>query len=125
MCVFNYINKMSVLKGFTVIDLLQTRSKSVVTIQGNFLKFNKQTAEEPRHPAYIKVLISPQKKQFAIQGYDKEEKNFTLPFCTPESEDKPFIKIPADAVTDLIYRMANWDLNETWKIPGVCLVATF
>ena len=44
---------MSILEKFTVVDLIKTRSESVVTIQGNTLKFNRQTAVELHFASHI------------------------------------------------------------------------
>ena len=45
------------LEKFTVIDLVRTRSDAVVTITGNAVKFNNQTAVELHHPSPIQFLI--------------------------------------------------------------------
>lgn len=44
------------LDKFTVIDLVQTRSASVATVSGNYIKFNHQTAAELGFPSHIQFL---------------------------------------------------------------------
>lgn len=55
------------LEKFTVIDLIKTRSSSVCTVSGNFVKFNTQTAQELNYPAYVQFLVDGKSKQFAIR----------------------------------------------------------
>ena len=57
------------LENFTVIDLIKTRSASVCTFTGNVVKFNVQTAQELRFPAFVQFLIEPKGKQFAMGTY--------------------------------------------------------
>ena len=45
------------LEKFTVIDLIKTRSASVVTFTGNIVKFNVQTAQELNYPPFVQMLI--------------------------------------------------------------------
>lgn len=109
---------MSILDKFTVIDLVKTRSASVVTITGNALKFNTQTAAELDFPPYVQLLINPKEKQFAVRACKEEDMN-AIAFSKKQGEQKFPIKITATAVTDMIRKMANWPKDENWNVPGI------
>ena len=64
---------MSVFDKFTVIDLIRTRSSSVATISGHYIKFNTQTAEELHYPPFVQLLINPKEKQFGIRVCNEEQ----------------------------------------------------
>lgn len=113
---------MSFLEKFTVVDLIKTRSASIVTINGNILKFNKQTAGELHYSPYVQVLVNPKEKQFAIRSC-KENAPHAVPFSKPEGEQRYQIKINAAAVLELIRKMTGWSEEETWSIPGVYFAA--
>ena len=107
---------MSSLSKFTVIDLIKTQSSSVVSITGNYLKFNAATAAELNYPAYIQILINPKEKQFSIRACKKDDPNAS-PFA--KSNQKAVIKFAITAATDMIRKMAGWSVGENWNIPGV------
>lgn len=109
---------MSILEKFTVIDLIKSRSASVATITGNYLKFNNQTASELHFAPYVQVLINPKEKQFAIRGCKEDAPNAVV-FSRPEGEQKYAIKIGATAVADIIRKMACWSAEDNWNVPGV------
>ena len=58
----------SVLAGFDVIDLSQTKSDSVLSISTSSMKFNKATAAELNYPSYVRVLVNAPAKKVAIQS---------------------------------------------------------
>lgn len=109
---------MSVLKNFTVVDLVKTRSASVATITGNVLKFNTQTATELHYAPYVQVLVNPKEKQFAVRVCKEEDPN-AAPFSKNGKEQKYPIKISSAAIVDIIRKMANWAPEEKWNVPGV------
>ena len=109
---------MSILKNFTVVDLVKTRSASVVTITGNSLKFNVQTAAELHYPAYIQVLVNPKEKQFAIRACKEGDPN-SMPFSKPANEQKYALKITSAIIMDVIRKMGNWPVEENWNVPGI------
>lgn len=108
---------MSILSKFTVVDLIKTRSDSVVNITGNSIKFNNATAEELNFPSHIQLLINPKDKQFAIRGCKEDAPN-ALPFSKPREQQKYPIKFAQAAVVDMIRKMAEWGVEEKWNIPG-------
>lgn len=107
---------MSSLSKFTVIDLIKTRSSSVVSITGNYLKFNAATAAELNYPAYIQILINPKDKQFAIRACKKNDPN-AIPFA--KSNQKAVIKFALAAAAYMIRKMAGRSSEESWNIPGI------
>ena len=109
---------MSILKNFTVVDLVKTRSASVVTITGNSLKFNVQTAAELHYPAYIQVLVNPKEKQFAIRACKEGDPN-SMPFSKPANEQKYALKITSAIIMDVIRKMGNWPVEENRNVPGI------
>lgn len=109
---------MSILKNFTVVDLVKTRSASVATITGNCLKFNIQTAAELHYPAYIQVLVNPKEKQFAIRACKEGEPN-SMRFSKSANEQKYPVKITSTAIVDIIRKMGNWPIDENWNVPGI------
>lgn len=109
---------MSILKNFTVVDLVKTRSASVATIAGNGLKFNNQTAAELHYPAFVQVLVNPKEKQFAIRVCKEGEPN-AVPFSKPADEQKYAIKITSSVIVEIIRKMGNWPAEENWNVPGI------
>ena len=106
------------LEKFTVIDLIKTRSASIVTFVGNAVKFNTQTAAELRYPAYIQFLSNPKDKQFAIRVCNEDDPN-AVRFSKPEGKQIYQIKIGCPAAVDIVRRLAGWTPIENWNIPGI------
>ena len=113
---------MSVFDKFTVIDLIKTRSASVVTISGTYIKFNTQTAEELHYPPFVQLLVNPKEKQFGIRVCSEDAPN-AVAFSKPEGEQRVPIKISKAAVVGVIRKMANWSAEENWNVPGVYFAA--
>ena len=105
------------LKNFTVINILDTRSDSVVNINGTGLKFNMQTAQELGYPAYVQVLISPKDKQFAIRPC-KENDPSAIEFSKPKGEQKYRVMVRNAVVLKSIREMAPWK-DDNWNVPGI------
>lgn len=108
------------LEKFSVLELLNTRSASLVTIQKNTLKFNSQTAAELGNPPYIQFLVNQKAKQFAIRPC-KEDAPHCVPFCKSETIRRSPIRITSVAVAGAIRKIMGWQLNEAWNIPAVLL----
>lgn len=106
------------LEKFTVIDLIKTRSASVVTFTGNIVKFNIQTAQELNYPPFVQLLIDQKSKQFAIRVCKEDAPN-SVPFSKPMGEQKYQIKINNAAVVDLVRKTAGWSTEDNWNVPGV------
>ena len=106
------------LEKFTVIDLVKTRSASIVTFVGNTVKFNTQTAAELRYPPFVQLLSNPKDKQFAVRACNEEDPN-AVPFSKPEGKQIYQIKIGCTAAVDIARKMAGWTPAEDWNVPGI------
>ena len=104
------------LKNFTVIDILNTRSDSVVNFHGNTLRFNPQTAEELGYPQYVEVLVNPKGKQFAIRPCEAGAK-MAVSFCKGKERKK--ITITNTIIAGVLRKMVAWDPDESWNMAGV------
>jgi hypothetical protein len=106
------------LEKFTVIDLIKSRSASVLTISGNTIKFNNQTAQELEYPEYIQFLVNAKDKQVAIRVCKENEPN-SLQYCKDGVAPKYAIKLSLPVVTSIIRKMTNWQEKDSWNIPAV------
>ena len=106
------------LKNFTVVDLLETRSNAVVTIKKNMLRFNNLTAIELHYTPYIQVLINLKEKQLAIRECKESDAN-AVKFSKPKGEQKYQLSVSCASVTDMVRKLMNWDENEIMNVPGV------
>lgn len=104
------------LKNFTVIDILSTRSKSVVTFQGNTLRFNPQTAEELGYPEYVEVLLNAKEKQFAIRPCDKDKAS-ALPFC--KNKERKKVAVTHTVIAGALRKLVEWAPEESWNMAGI------
>lgn len=110
------------LEKFDVIDLLNTRSDSVATIDGTAVKFNRQSAAELEFPPYVIFLVSPKEKQFAIKVCKEDNPN-AVAFSKPRGEQKYKITVRNAMITRMIREMAGWSAEETWNVPGIFLAS--
>lgn len=106
------------LENFTVIDLVQTPSASFVTFIGSAVKFNIQTAAELQYAGHVQFLVNAKDKQFAIRACEQEKPN-AIRFSKPKGEQIYQIKIGCAPAVDLVRKIAGWEPNETWNVPGV------
>ena len=106
------------LEKFTVIDLIKSRSASVLTISGNTIKFNNQTAQELEYPEYNQFLVNAKDKQVAIRVCKENEPN-SLQYCKDGVAPKYAVKLSLPVVTSIIRKMTNWQEKDSWNIPAV------
>ena len=109
---------MSILKNFTVVDLVTTRSASVATLADTSLKFNNPTTAELHYTPFIQVLVNPKEKQFAIRACKEGDPN-AMRFSKPKEKQKHAVKITANAIVDMIRKMAPWPADEVRCLPGI------
>ena len=88
---------MSSLQGFQEISLAAPVSKSVMTVTDSVVRFNKATAAELDHPAYVHVLVNESAKQIAIQACADKDEN-AVKFSKPADKQTTSISIKAPAV---------------------------
>lgn len=104
------------LKNFTVIDILNTRSDSVVNIKGNNIRFNPPTAAELDYPQYVEFLVNTKDKQFAIRPCSANAE-MAVPFCKGRERKKVYIT--QATIASVIRKMANWDMNCNFNMEGI------
>jgi len=105
-----------VLKNYTLIDILNTRTDSVVNIKGNTLKFNVHTAEDLDFPQFVQFLINTKDKQFAIKPCGMKDE-MAIPFCN--GRERKQVIVNQATVAGLIRRMGGWSMDDCWDMPGV------
>lgn len=108
------------LKNFTVVELLRTRSDAVVTIKKKALRFNTNTAAELHYTPYIQVLMNAKDKQLAIRECGENDYQ-ALPFSKPKGEQKYQLTVGCPSVTDMIRKLMDWDEEQDMNVPGVYL----
>ena len=105
------------LEKFTIIDLIKTRSDSVCSFSGTYIKFNLATCAELHYPECIQFLFDPKSKQLAIRSCKEDAPN-SVKFSKPEGEQKFPVRMTQSAVTDLVCKTMGWE-NPNWNIPGI------
>lgn len=106
------------LKDFTVMDLIHTRSNSVATVKDKAIKFTASTVAELGSPAYIQFLVHTKNKQFAIRPCKEDAPN-AIKFTKSEVTRSYPITVSMPAITTQIRLMAGWEDGSVWSIPGV------
>lgn len=108
------------LKNFTVMDVIRSRSDSVATVEDGAIRFNNPTAKELDYAPYVQLLINAKESQFAICAC-KETDRSSVAFSKPKGEQRYKIKISAPAASSMIYKMMGWDKEKNMSVPGVYL----
>lgn len=67
------------LKNFTVIEVISSKTKAQLSFYPNKFKFNQFTAPDLENPPYVQFLIDTNGKNFAIRVCEKTDENATLP----------------------------------------------
>lgn len=97
------------LKNFQVIEVISFKSKSLLTVYKDKLKFNHQTAQELNYPAHVQLLIDPKGKCFAIKPCGKDDSN-AVSFYTRGKDTKPYpIKLSYQVAIEMIFNAMGWD----------------
>ena len=63
------------LKNFQVIELISSKTKALMTVYCNKLKFNIYTAVDLNYAAHVQLLMDPNGKCFAIRACEKDAPN--------------------------------------------------
>lgn len=106
------------LEKFTVIDILKSRSDSVASVSGNYLKFNLPTCYDLEYPPFIQVMMNAKDKQFAIRACREDDPN-AVPFSKAKEVQKYPIRVNFPAATAMIRKATGWSAEESWSVPGV------
>ena len=94
------------------------RTQSVVNIGRNGLSFNVATVDILHRTPYVRVLLSADTKQFAVQATSELNLQSTY-FFRPEVFKNNRIKINSRSMVRLIRETAEWLDGEIWNITGV------
>ena len=109
---------MSVLGNFKLVELITTRTESVITfVNGNLIKFNSATFTDLGYPAYVQFYVDEKNKQVAIKAC-KETDAQAVKFSKSAAEQKYPIKITVPAVANTVRRVMGWTNEESWNVPG-------
>ena len=106
------------LEKFTVIDLIKSRSASILTVNGNSVKLNTQTQTELGNPEYIQFLVNPKDKQIAIRGCKENDEGACL-YCKGGVASKYAYRAAQPAVVAMIRKLTGWGEKESWNVPAV------
>ena len=109
---------MSVLERFKLVELITTRTESIVTfVNGNQIKFNNATCADLGYPAYIQIFVEEKGKQFAIKACKEGDPN-AIKFSKPAAEQKYPIKISCGAAANVVRKIMGWANDASWNVPG-------
>lgn len=114
---------MSVLDNFDVVGVPRTFSIAEVRILKNRLSFNLATASEIGYPPFVRLFISRDKTQIALQPCTKETPN-AMKFFTSDSmkegkRKKRMIPIGNRALTALVKSGMGVEMGLPLRAPGV------
>lgn len=112
---------MSVLDQFDVIEVPRTFSIAEVKVLKNRVSFNLSTASELGYPPYVRLFISKDKTQLAVQPCAKEAQNAMKFFRNPNSEKKKrrVVSVGNRALTSLIKAGMGYEMSKIMCAPGV------
>ena len=79
------------LKNFQVIELISSKTKALMTVYSNKLKFNIYTAVDLNYAAHVQLLMDPNGKCFALRACGKDDPN-AVAFSRP-ADAKPYAQI--------------------------------
>lgn len=114
---------MSVLDNFDVVGVPRTFSIAEVRILKNRISFNFATASELSYPPFVRLFISRDKTQIALQPCAKEMTNamkfFTRDMVKDGKKKRYTIPVGNRALTALVKSGIGVDMNTPLKAPGV------
>lgn len=114
---------MSILDNFDVVGVPRTFSIAEVRILKNRISFNLATASEIGYPPFVRLFISRDKTQIALQPCAKETPNAMKFFTSDSMKDgkpkKRMIPVGNRALTALVKADIGVEMNVPLKAPGV------
>lgn len=106
------------LKNFQVIELISSKTKALLTVYHNKLKFNVSTAADLGYAPYVELLIDPNGKAFAVRACDKNKPN-AVAFSRPaNAKPYPIVLRVSAAIKQICNAMGWHDPNKYHTIPG-------
>ena len=112
---------MSILDDFDVVEVPRTFSIAEVRVLKNKISFNVSAASELGYPPFVRVFISHDKTQIALQPCDKTTQN-AMKFFTAETAEKKHkrtIGVGNNALATLIKSGMGWEMAQPVCAPGV------
>ena len=112
---------MSILDDFDVVEVPRTFSIAEVRVLKNKISFNVSAASELGYPPFVRVFISHDKTQIALQPCDKTTQN-AMKFFTAETAEKKHkrtIGVGNKALATLIKSGMGWEMAQPVCAPGV------
>ncbi len=112
---------MSILDQFDVVEVPRTYSVAEIRILKNRISFNMSTASELGYPPYVRIFISHDKTQIAVQPCDKVTPN-AMHFFSIDPEQKRkrrAIGVGNRALSTLIKAGMGFDLGKVICAPGI------
>lgn len=112
---------MSILDDFDVVEVPRTFSIAEVRVLKNKISFNVSAASELGYPPFVRVFISHDKTQIALQPCDKTTQN-AMKFFTAETAGKKHkrtIGVGNKALATLIKSGMGWEMAQPVCAPGV------
>ncbi len=106
-------------KNFQVIEVISCKSKALLTIYPNRLKFNHSTAVELDFPTHVQLLIDPKGKCFGIRACEKSDDN-AVSFFTRPKDSKPYaITLNYQMAIEMIMNAMDWlDEKKYYTVSG-------
>ena len=112
---------MSILDDFDVVEVPRTFSIAEVRVLKNKISFNVSAASELGYPPFVRVFISHDKTQIALQPCDKTTPN-AMKFFTAETAEKKHkrtIGVGNKALATLIKSGMGWEMAQPVCAPGI------
>lgn len=112
---------MNILDNFEVFEVGRTFSVAEVNVLKNKISFNIAAASELGYPAFVRVFISRDKTQVALQPCEKLTPN-AMKFFTAEVAAKKkcrTISVGNKALATLIKSGMGWDMSKVIRAPGI------
>ena len=111
----------SILDNFEVIEVPRNSSIAEVRVLKNGISFNLSAASELGYPAYVRVFISKDKTQLALQPCDKIAPNAMRFFNVEDATKKKKKTIPVGnrALAALIKSGMGWSMDKPMRAPGI------
>lgn len=111
----------NILDNFEVVEVPRNFSIAEVRILKNGISFNLSAASELGYPAYVRVFISKDKTQIALQPCDKVSPNAMRFFNVDDATKRKKKTIPVGnrALAALIKSGMGWSMDKPMRAPGI------
>ncbi len=102
--------------NFEVIDI-NTQGAAELTVNKTTLSFSQRLVEDMGNPPFIRTMIDPEKKIFAVQCCKQTDVN-CVKFSKPKGEQKGGVKIVSTSIMRVLKTLMedSWDNNHRYKI---------